>query len=162
MRCDGRAQLHGHLEEAGGLAEDEVEVFFFVDEVTELFDLEEFAFDHLLSERDEEVEDMEVALFKGGGEGLHVEPITGEDALGVAPGSVGGGAASASVGFVDDVVVDEGGGVEHFDYGAETDAAVTSAAESLGGEEKEQGADAFAATGDEVLCYVGDDSDVGG
>ena len=69
---DGGPKLHGDLEEAGGLAEDEVEVLFFVDEVAELFDLEELAFDHLLGERDEEFEDAEVAFFEGGGEGLHV------------------------------------------------------------------------------------------
>ena len=162
MGRDGRAELHGDLEEAGGLAEDEVEVLFFVDEVAELLDLEELAFDHLLGERDEEVEDAEVALFEGGGEGLHVEPVAGEDALGVAPGGVGGGAAAAGVGLVDDVVVDEGGGVEHLDDGAEADAGVAGAAEGLGGEQEEQGADAFAAAGDEVLRDVGDDFDFGG
>ena len=121
-RCDGRAELHGDLKEAGGLAVDEVEVLFLVDEVAELLHLQQLAFDHLLGERDEQVEDAEVALFEGGGEGLHVEPVAGEDALGVAPGGVGGGAAAAGVGFVDDVVVDEGGGVEHLDDGAEADA----------------------------------------
>src|SRR6202012_90837 len=121
---DGRAELHGDLEEAGGLTEDEVEVLLFVDEVAELLHLEQLAFDHLLGERDEEVEDVKVALFEGRGEGLHVEPVAGEDALGVAPGGVGGGAAAAGVGLVDDVVVDEGGGVEHLDYGAQADAGV--------------------------------------
>lgn len=104
--CDRGAELHGDAEEAGGLAVDEVEVLFLVDEVAELLHLEEFAFDHLLGEGDEEVEDAEVALFESGAEGLHVEPIAGEDALGGAPGGVGGGAAAAGVGFVDDVVVD--------------------------------------------------------
>ncbi len=47
---DGRAELHGDLEEAGGFAVDEVEVLFFVDEVAELLHLQEFAFDHLLGE----------------------------------------------------------------------------------------------------------------
>ncbi len=105
---------------------------------------------------------MEVALLEGGGEGLHVEPVAGEDALGVAPGGVGGGAAAAGVGLVDDVVVDEGGGVEHLDDGAETDAGVAGAAEGFGREEEQQGADALAAAGDEVLGDVGDDGDVGG
>ena len=159
---DGRAKLHGDLEEAGGLAEDEVEVLFFVDEVAELFDLEQFAFDHLLGERDEQVEDAEVALFERGGEGLHVEPVAGENALGVAPGGVGGGAAAAGVGLVDDVVVDEGGGVQHLDDGAEADAAVAGAAERLGGEQQQQRTDAFAAACDEVLRDVGDDGDVRG
>src|SRR6202044_4149393 len=107
---------HRNLEETSGLAIDEVEVLFLVNQVTELFHLQELAFDHLLGERDEEVEDAEVALFEGGGEGLHVEPVAGEDALGVAPGGVGGGTAATGVGFVDDVVGGEGGGVGHLDY----------------------------------------------
>ncbi len=102
---------------------------------------------------------MEVAFFEGGAEGLHVEPVAGEDAFGVAPGGVGGGAAAAGVGLVDDVVVDEGGGVEHFDDGAEADAGVGGGAEGLGGEQQEQGADALAAAGDEVGGDVGDDLD---
>jgi len=105
---------------------------------------------------------VEVALLECGGEGLHVEPVAGEDALGVAPGGVGGGAAAAGVGLVDDVVVDEGGGVKHLDDGAEADAGVAGTAEGFGGEEEQQGADALAAASDEVLGDVGDDGDVGG
>ena len=44
---------------------DEVEVLFFVDEAAELFDLQQLAFDHLLGEGDQQVEDVEVALFEG-------------------------------------------------------------------------------------------------
>ena len=99
---------------------------------------------------------------RASGEGLHVEPVAGEDALGVAPGGVGGGAAAAGVGFVDDVVVDEGGGVEHLDDGAEADARVGGAAEGFGGEQQQQRADALAAAGHEVVRDVGDDFDVGG
>ena len=159
-RSDGCTELHGDLEEAGGLAEDQVEVLFFVDEVTELLHLQEFAFDHLLGEGDEQFEDAEVALFEGGGEGLHVEPVAGEDAFGVAPGGVGGGAAAAGVGLVDDVVVDEGGGVEHLDDGAEADAALAGAAEGFGGEQEQQRTDALAAAGHEVAGDVGDDFDL--
>ena len=50
VRGDGGSELHGDFEEAGGLAEDEVEVLFLVDEVAELLHLEELAFDHLLGE----------------------------------------------------------------------------------------------------------------
>ena len=149
-------------EQASGLAVDEVEVLFFVDEVAELLHLQQFAFDHLLGERDEQVEDAEVALFQRGGEGLHVEPVAGEDALGVAPGGVGGGAAAAEFGLVDDVVVDQGCGVEHLDHGAEADAGVRGAAEGFGGEQQQQRADALAAAGHQVLRDVGDDVDFGG
>jgi hypothetical protein len=159
---DGRAELHGDAEEARGLAVDEVEILLFVDEVAELLHLEQLAFDHLLGKRDEQVEDAEVALFESVGEGLHVEPVAGEDALGVAPGGVGRRTAAADVGLVDDVVVDQGCGVEHLDYGAEADARVAGAAEGFGGEQQQQRADALAAAGHQVLRDVGDDVDVGG
>ena len=55
-------------------------------------------------------------------EGLHVEPVAGKDAFGIAPGGVRGGPATAGAGFVDDVVVHERSGVEHFDDSTETDA----------------------------------------
>ncbi len=47
--------------------------------------------------------------------------------------------------------------MEHLDYGAEADAAVRCAAECFGGEQQQQRADAFSASGDEVLRDVGDD-----
>jgi hypothetical protein len=51
-------------------------------------------------------------------EGLHVEPIAGEDAAVIAPAGISGRAAAASVGAVDDVVVNESGAVKEFDYGS--------------------------------------------
>src|SRR6185437_3867430 len=78
-------ELHRHLEEAGRLAIDEVEVLFLVDEVAELLHLQQLALDHLLRERDEQIKDPEVALRKRRLEGLHIEPVASEDALCVAP-----------------------------------------------------------------------------
>ncbi len=159
---DRSAELHGDLEETGGLAEDEVEVLLFVDEMAELLHLQQLAFDHLLGERDQQLEHAEVALFQRRTEGLHVEPVAGEDALGVAPGRVRRRAAAAGVGLVDDVVVDERRGVQHLDDGAEADAAWAGAAEGFGREQEQQRADAFAAACDEIPRDVGDDLDVGG
>ena len=159
---DGGAELHGDREEVGRLAEDQVEVFLFVDEVAQLLHLQEFAFDHLLGERDEQVEDAEVALFEGGGKGLHIQPVACKDAFGVAPGGVGGWAAAAEFRLVDDVVVDQGGGVEHLDHSTKADAGVAGATEGFGGEQQEKGPNAFAAAGHEVLGDVGDDVDFRG
>ncbi len=52
--------------------------------------------------------------------------------------------------------------MEHLDHGAETDARMAGAAESFGGEQEQQGADALAAAGHQVLGNVGDDVDLGG
>ena len=94
-------------------------------------------------------------------EGLHVEPVAGEDALAVAPGGVGGGAAAAGFGGVDDVVVDEGRGVDHLDDRAEADHALALVALGLGREQQEHWADALAAAVAEVVGDLGDGGDVG-
>ena len=113
--------MHADGKEAGGFAIDEIEVAVAGDQRAELFDLQEFAFDHLLGEIGEQIEDVEVALLQRDLKGLHVEPVAGEDALGVAPDGVGRGTAAAGFGFVDDVVMNQGCGVNDFDDGAETD-----------------------------------------
>ncbi len=128
--------------------------------MAELLDLQKLALNHLLGERDEEVEDVEVTFFESGGERLHVEPVAGEDAFGVAPGGVRGGAAAAGIGLVDDVVVDQGGGVEHLDDGAEANAARGAVAKGFGGEQEEHGPDALSAAGHEIRGDVGDDFDI--
>ena len=154
-----RAELHGDLEEARGLAIDEVEVLFLVDQVAELFHLQQLAFDHLLGERDEQIEDAEVAFVERGLEGLHVEPVAGEHALGVAPGGVGGGRprrvlASSMMSSWTSVAV----------CSISTTAprrmrASLSQSSDFGGEQQQQRANALAAAGDEVVGDVGDDGD---
>ncbi len=155
------AQAHADGKQAGGLAVDEVEVLVEGDEAAEFFHLQQLAFDHHLGEVDEGVEDAEIALLDGDLEGLHVEPVAGEDALGVAPLGVGGGAAAAGLGFVDDVVVDQGGGVDDFDHRAELDGAALAVAKQPGGEQEQDGTNALAAAGAQIFADIGDDADVG-
>ena len=153
---DGRAQLHGHLEKAGSLAKDQVEIFFLIDEVAELLGLEEFTLNHLLRKGDEEVENAEVAFGEGGLEALHIEPVARENTFGVAPGSVRRWTAAARVGFADDVVVDESGGVEHLDHGTEADARLVLTAKSFGAKKKQQRANALTAASHQIGGYLGD------
>jgi hypothetical protein len=80
--------LHGNLEQACSLAEDQLEIFFLIDQVAKLLHLDEFAFDHLLGERDEQVEHVKVAFFKRRAKALHVEPVAGQNAFRVPPGGV--------------------------------------------------------------------------
>src|SRR5271155_2137583 len=93
---------HADGEKARRFAIDEVEMLLQRDQLTELFHLEQFAFDHLLRQFDEHVEDAEIALLHGDFEGLHVEPVAGEYAHRVAPLRVGRGTAAADLGFIDD------------------------------------------------------------
>ena len=103
------------------------------DELAEFLHLQQFAFDHLLRQFDQHVEDAEVALLHGDLEGLHVEPVAGQHALRVAPLRVGRRTSAASLGLVDDVVVDQRRGVNDFDDRGELDRARAFVAEQLGG-----------------------------
>ena len=69
-------------------------------------ELDEFAFDHFLSEVDEDIEDVEIAFFESDLEGLHIEPIAGEDAAVIAPTGIGGRATATGVGAIDHIIVD--------------------------------------------------------
>ena len=118
--------------------------------------MQQLAFDHLLREFDQYVEDAEIALLHGDFEGLHVEPVAGEDAFRVAPLRVGGGASAAGLGLVDDVVVNECRGVNDFDDGGEFDRARTFVAEQFGRKQQKSGTDALAAAGAQVFTDFGD------
>jgi len=85
------------------------------DQLAELFHLEQLAFDELLRQFDENIQDAEVAFLHGDFERLHVEPIAGQHTHRIAPLRVGGGTAAADLGLVDDVVVNERRGVDDLD-----------------------------------------------
>src|SRR5262249_55967855 len=74
-------ESHAHRKQAGCLAIDKVEVLFEGDELTELFHLQQLAFDHLLRELDERVQDAEIAFLNSDFKGLHVKPVAGQNAL---------------------------------------------------------------------------------
>ena len=125
-------------------------------------DLQQFAFDHLLRQADQQIEDAQVLLFERDLEGLHVEPVAGEDAFFVAPGGVGRGAAAADRCAVDDVVVHQRCGVHHFYHGAEADCAGAGVVEQVRGQQQQRGANALAAAFAQVFGNFGDGADAGG
>ena len=122
----------------------------------ELLNLQQLAFDHLLGEADEQVEDFEVALFKGDMEGLHVEPVAGEDAFFVAPCGVGRGTAAAGVRAVDDVIVNERSGMNQFNNRAEADHAGAGVAQAAGCKQQQRGANALAAAHAQIFGNLRD------
>ena len=79
---------------------------------------------------------MEIAFLHGNLEGLHVEPVAGEHALGIAPLSVGGGPAAARLRFVNDVVVDQRGSVNDLDHRAQLDRTLAGVVHQLAGEQQ--------------------------
>ena len=124
--------------------------------------LQQLALDHLLGEADEQIENAQVALFERHLEGLHVKPVAGQHAFFVAPGGVGRGAAAAGVGAVDDVVVDQRGGVHHLDHRAEADGALARVAEQMRGQQQQRRPDALAAALAQVFGDLSDGADAGG
>ena len=85
--------------------------------------MQQFAFDHLLRQFDQHVENAEIALLHGDLEGLHVEPVAGQHAFRVAPLRVGGGTPAANLRLVNDVVVNQRRGVDDLNHGRQLDRA---------------------------------------
>lgn len=160
--CAGEdgAQFGAAAEETGGLAEGKVGGFGFSEvDAIERGKLKKLAFDHVLREANENIENEEIALLKGDLEGLHVKPVAGEDAHVIAPAGVGGGAAAAGVGAVDDIVMDERGAVNHLDDGSERNRGAALIATGSCGEQKQSGAQTLAAALAEIAADFGDGLD---
>ena len=94
-------------------------------QLAQFLHLQQFAFDHLLGQIDQRIQDAEVALLHRDFEGLHVKPVAGQHAFGIAPLRVGRGTAAPGLGFVDDVVVDQRRGVDDFHHRAQFDRAAS-------------------------------------
>ncbi len=118
------AQLHAYGEQARRLAEDQLEVLFDGDDLSQPLDLQQFALDHGLGQIDQRVEHLEVSFLDRDFEGLHVEPVARQHALRVAPLGVGGRTAAPRLGLVDDVVVNQRRCVNDLDHGAQPDRAL--------------------------------------
>ena len=79
----------------------------------------------------------------------------------VAPDVVGRGGAPAHLGGVDDVVVQQGGGVQVLEDGGEIRQVVALVAAHAGGQDEEERPDALAAAQQDVPPHFGDEGHVG-
>ena len=86
-------------------------------------ELQQFAFDHVLREVDQDIEHREIPLAQRHLKRLHVQPVAREHAHVVAPARVRARAAAARFRAVDHVVVDQRRAVDHLDHRAEVDRA---------------------------------------
>ena len=118
--------------------------------------LQELAFHHDLGKADQQVQHLEAALAQGDLEGLHVHPVAGQHTGVIAPAHIGGRTAAARLRGIDDVVMDQGGGVDEFHDGAQLDGGGPAVAGQLGGEQQQGGAQTFAAGRLQVLADGGD------
>src|SRR5690348_294067 len=78
----------------------------------------------------------------------------------MSPARICGGASTADLGFVDDVVVFQGRSVNHFHDCAEPDGAAPGIPEQLSREEQQRGPDALATPRAKVFADFGDCRDV--
>ena len=74
------ADSHAHREQARRFAIDQIEMLLQRNQLAEFFHLEQFAFDHLLGQVDEDVDDAEIAFLHRDLERLHIEPVAGQHA----------------------------------------------------------------------------------
>jgi hypothetical protein len=155
--CEDGAKFGATAKKAGGFAIGKVGGFRLGEiNAIEMGELEKLAFHHVLREVDENIENGEVAFLQSDFEGLHVEPIAGEDAHVIAPAGVGRGAATARVGAIDNVVMDERGAVNHFDDSAERNGGGALISAGASSKQKKRRTEAFAATFAEIAANFGD------
>jgi hypothetical protein len=88
-----------------------------------------------------------------------VDEVADQDAGLIAENLVGGIAPAAHRRAVDDVVVEEGGGVDEFDESGGFDMGMAVVSAGTAGEYDQQGAEAFATAGDDVLGDLVDERD---
>ncbi len=80
------AEPRAAAEKTCGFVSGQPESIFFRDiDAADFCELDQFAFDHFLSQVDQNVENPEIAFFQGHLKGLHVQPVAGEDAAMIAP-----------------------------------------------------------------------------
>ena len=118
--------------------------------------LEQFAFDHLLREFNQRVEDAEVALLDRDLEGLHVEPVARQHALGIAPLRVRRRSSPPGLGLIDDVVMDERRRMDDLDHGSEPHRALSPVVEQLRRKQQKRRADALATAVAQIFSDLGD------
>src|SRR5205814_8917950 len=103
---------------------------------------------------DQAVEDAEIALLHRDLEGLHVQPVAGEHALGIAPLGICRRTPAASLRFVNDVVVNQSCGVNDLDHRSQADGAAPPIVEKFRGEQEQTGTNSLAATAPQVFANL--------
>jgi hypothetical protein len=91
-------------------------MLFQADQLAQLFHLQQFAFHHLLGQRDQRIQDAEIPFVYRNLKRLHVEPVTRQHALRIAPLRICRRAPPPRLRFIDNVVVYQRCGMNNLDY----------------------------------------------
>src|SRR5687767_654795 len=158
-----RRDLCAGLEQLGGLPVNDLEIAFFGGvRVVRVQQLQDFAFGDFVGRGGHHVHDSHAFQRDHHFEGARVDVIADQHAGFVAPDFVGGVAAAAQLGAIDDVVVEQGGGVDEFDDRGGFGMAFAPIATGSGTDHDEQRAQAFAAAADDVFGNLVHQHDVAG
>jgi hypothetical protein len=113
---DHRAQPPRGLEQLGSLVTDDAQVIFFADiRVMAIHQLQHFALGDHVGGIGEYLHDMHVMDRDHHLEGARVEEVADQDAGGIAEQGVGRVTAATQGRFIDDIVVQQSGGVDELD-----------------------------------------------
>ena len=157
--AENAPQTRATAEEAGGLEGGKSKCVFFGDvNAADFLQLQQFAFNHFLSQINEDIEHVEIAFLERDLEGLHVQPIAGEDAAMIAPAGVGGGPAAARVRAINHIVVNQSRAVEKFDDGGKLNGALRVAIAAGGvtvGQQQQRGAQTLPSPAEEIAGDFG-------
>ena len=124
-------------------------------------ELEDLPFGHHGGGVGQHLQDLQ---FIGGhrqGQGFGQEKVPHQNHRLVAPDGVGGGRPPAHAGRVDDIVVQQGGGVQVFKDGGKTAQVIALAAAHPGAQDEQQRPDALAAAEQDMAPHLGDQRHVG-
>ena len=147
--------MGGGFEEHGGLAADDFHVDLFGGAgVADLRQLQHLALGDDAGGLGDDAHHFHGAERHHHLEGAGIEEIAHQDAGGVAPEGVGGGATTAHSRGIDDIVVQQGGGVQEFDGRRQQLQIVIGAPERLAGQQDQQRTQALATRGDDVVANL--------
>src|ERR1700722_13495826 len=150
------AEARAAAEETRGLVGRKLQrVFFGNIHAADFRELQKFAFDHFLGQVDQDIEDAEISLFERHLKRLHVEPVAGENAAMITPARIRGRAATARIGAVDDVIVNQRRAVKEFDDRGELDGGWSAVTSISRGQQQQRGAKTLPSSAEEVAGDFG-------
>jgi hypothetical protein len=159
-RAEHPADLRAAAEEERRLAPDDLEVLLFRDvDVAGLGELVQLPLDHPERHVAEQADDLERVLRERHRHRLDVEVVAEQDRDVVAPAGVHRHPAAPQVGAVDDVVVDERGGVDELHDRRVEHGAVALVAAQARRHQQHRRADALAAARLDVAAHLGNERD---
>ncbi len=143
---EGGGAVGRGFEQHRGLAADDVHVDLFGGAgIADSRQLQHFALGDHAGSLGEDLHDRHRAQFDHHFERARIKEVTHQHAWRVAPQGIGGGAATAHAGHVDDIVVQQGGGVQELDGGSQQAQVIAFATQCLAAQQHQQRAQALAA-----------------